>query len=273
MRSARSVASGRAVLGRATALGREASSASMVGRGSMAMPRMAVVSAAGAASGLKRAGREVWAEKVPRRRKMAEGLSLESLAESGAGHGGEERRRSRGDVHAEELEALAWPVEVHGCAVAIGERHCAGKERVGRVYVSRREREGRTCAEEEDAYVVDGLCIGKLEYGMGVVYLLQVGLQQTACDTAAEHRYSQADAGEASGRRSEGPEQGAMFEQLLRRVHPGLLLATTISARSSSLAVSAARNIAGLDGREPRMWRRRVSGRASLASAAIRDEV
>ena len=119
---------------RATALGREANSASMVGRGSMAMPRIAVVSVVGAESGLKRAGREVCAENVPRSRKMAEGLSLESL-NKGCCWAREQGTARREHVHAEKLEAFSWPVKVHRRAIAIGERHCAGEERVGRVDV------------------------------------------------------------------------------------------------------------------------------------------
>lgn len=125
MRSARSVASGAAGSGRATADGKAAISDWIVESGSMAMPRTAVTSAgaeaaaAGCAAG-KRALWEGWEVKVPRRRKMAEGLSLESL---GAREGDGSAREGRG-AHAEELEALAGPEEVDGGPVSVGEGHC-----------------------------------------------------------------------------------------------------------------------------------------------------
>lgn len=94
----------------------------------MERPRMAVTSADEFWRGMEAEEKVVWVEEegalainVPRRRNIAEGLSLDNLW-GGIGvsavwvlmEGGE-------DVHAQELEALSWPIKVHGCAVAIGE--------------------------------------------------------------------------------------------------------------------------------------------------------
>ena len=45
----------------------------------------------------------------------------------------------------------------------------------------------RTCAEEEDTNMVYRLCCWEFEVRMGIVDLLEVGLEQTSCDDASEH--------------------------------------------------------------------------------------
>jgi hypothetical protein len=58
--------------------------------------------------------------KAPRKRNMAEGLSLDNLDTcSLSRHNSFERNRN---VHAKELEALTWPKKVHGGAVTLGKR-------------------------------------------------------------------------------------------------------------------------------------------------------
>ena len=68
--------------------------------------------------------------------------------------------------------------------------------------------------------MVDGLCVGKLEYRMRLVDLLEIGLQETACNTAAEHRRSlisrvvRAGGGEKERRGERGEEKGGKKIQI-----------------------------------------------------------
>lgn len=68
------------------------------------------------------------------------------------------------DPHSEKLESFTGPVEVHGCAIAIGQGRCAKHTNV--VY----------CA-----------CTTKLEDGVGIIDELEIRLQSATCNTAAKH--------------------------------------------------------------------------------------
>ena len=100
-----------------------------------------------------------------------------------------------GCLHSEELEALSGPEEVHSCAITFREWDCNVRVREPgeRSYlISDTTRceiswPRRTCANKEYTYVVDGLCVGEFEACVCLVDLLEVGLEETAGDTAAKH--------------------------------------------------------------------------------------